>query len=268
MSIAESLHRLEDAFDDQTSKGPREVEYVLDKHKVELPISTDLTDYTESDKIRQAILDISRFRNIDVLSVGLTNTRLPSGPEEEQKFVHEVLSAAQLLSNTGASPHWFDTELAINPSLFDRLESGDSDQSNGGKANFNAGEYLGDENSLQRSGGLWRCDRKLLFDCVNEAFCFKLGRYKDPQPWVRSPLMSPRPTGQKLVNEVYGKIEEWRQLASNAIDTLIDNDMSIRFGKWKDFSQEVAEVGLDIERMLWKVIIEEVVLDISTTCKR
>lgn len=67
-----------------------------------------------------------------------------------------------------------------------------------------------------------------------------------------------------MVEDVQGKIQGWRELAYHAIDTLIDIDMSSGVGKWTDFSEEVAEIGIEIESMLWKSMIAEVVLDLAT----
>jgi hypothetical protein len=47
--------------------------------------------------------------------------------------------------------------------------------------------------------------------------------------------------------------------ADDLVDHLIDRDMSVAAGKWTDFSQEVVEVGLHMERMLLKSMIEELV---------
>lgn len=221
--------------------------------------AASLPQISESEKLRQAILDISMFRSFDVYaSEYSTELKDARGPQEEHKFVREVLAAARCLSSPGSSPNWFNQDLVIDPSLFDRLESGDTDQSDSSSAE--------DAKFLQRSGGLWRCDRKLLFDCINEAFALKLWHYKDPTPWIRGLVLSPRPSGQKLVEDVYDKIKEWRQLASShTIDTLIDRDMNLNGGKWEGFSQEVAEVGLDVEQMLWNLMLEEVVVDLAGT---
>ena len=70
------------------------------------------------------------------------------------------------------------------------------------------------------------------------------------------------------MEEVYKKIEEWRRLAAYDIDFLVERDMCMSsFGSWKDFNVEVPEVGLDIESMLWKAIVEEAVVDILSTSK-
>jgi hypothetical protein len=203
---------------------------------------------TPLDKIRQAILDISSFRSLE--QRGAAEATQASSPQTEKTFVRQVLSAAQLLSSPGRSPNWYERDLAVDPSLFERLEGGDATSAEDG-------------DFVCESGGMWRCDRKLLFDCVNEAFSQNVRHFKDPQPWLRRPVLRSRSVRHKLVEEVQEKINGWRELASHAIDTLIDIDMSTRVGQWTDFSEEVAEVGAEIECMVWQVMVEELALELA-----
>lgn len=221
----------------------------------ENPDHSPSTKYDDNDKIRQALLDISMFQCLEVFTFDYKELSNSSGPKEEERFVRDILSAANFMNNSpGSSPNWFDQDVAIDPSLFDRLESGDID---------NGVEI---QKMFQMSGGLWRCDRKLLFDCVNEAFASRNGCSESMglQTWC----CSRRSRGEKLVEEVYKKIVEWRKLAALSIDSLIERDMGSRCGKWTSFGAEVAEVGMDIESMVWEAMVEEVVMDMVATWKR
>ena len=218
------------------------------EHEIELEVvSTPPGEPTSINRVRQAILDISSFLSLDHKRASDAAQR---SPPTEKTFVREVLSAAQLLSSPGRSPNWYERDLAVDPSLFEKLEGGDATSADDG-------------DFLCESGGMWRCDRKLLFDCVNEAFSQNIRLFKDPQPWLRRPILRRRSVPQKLVEEVQEKINGWRELASHAIDTLIDIDMSTRLGKWTDFSEQVAEVGAEIECMVWQVMVEEFVLELA-----
>lgn len=215
--------------------------------------SCSASNVSNSDKIRQALLDISMFWSREEPSCTF-EPPLPAGDTKgEQSFIRGVLSAAQFLSTPGSSPDWHAKDVAIDPSLFDKLESGDMV-----------------EFSCQAAGGLWRCDRKLLFDCVNEAFglthlwhCQGGGHEVN---WLQEELVvcrSSRPRGELLVVQVGKQIDEWRQLASYAIDSLIERDMSVHFGNWQRFGREAAEVGLEIEDTVWEDMLEEVVADMN-----
>lgn len=201
---------------------------------------------SNSEKLQQALLDISMFVRHETYNFECTKGQVSREEDKNHRchhrsFVHKILSAGQVLcSRPGNLFDRFDENLAIDPSLFDRLES--------------------DDNSEQDTGtGFWRCNRKLLFDSTNEAVSLKLGK---PQLWL---LQGPRVTDEKLVEEVYTKILEWQELPSYSISGLIEKDMGSRVGKWSDFSEEVAEVGLEVECMVWKAILEDVVLDLITT---
>jgi len=234
--IAETEHRAASALERTETTTNFTETTVADCEIDQEEVSTS----TPLDRIRQAILDISSFTKRDQASESNQGS-----PQTEKTFVREVLSAAQLLCSPGRSPNWYERDLAVDPSLFENLEGGDGD--------FRC-----------ESGGMWRCDRKLLFDCVNEAFSQNARHFKDPQPWLRKPpVLRHRSVRQKLVDEVQEKIIGWRDLASHAIDTLIDIDMSGKEGKWTDFSEEISEIGVEIEGMVWQVIVEEVVLDLA-----
>jgi hypothetical protein len=83
------------------------------------------------------------------------------------------------------------------------------------------------------------------------------------EPWMNVQIsIRPRSFGPRLVADVYRKLCEWRELADDLVDNLIEQDMRVAGGKWTDFSQEVVEVGLDVERILLKFMIEELVDDV------
>lgn len=208
-------------------------------------INNNSSSSSNSEKLQQALLDISMFVRHETYNFECTKGQVSQEDENHHRqhhsFVHKILSAGQVLcSRPGNVFNWFDENLAIDPSLFDRLENDD--------------DYEQDTDT-----GFWRCDRRLLFDCTNEAVSLKLGK---PQLCL---LQSPRVTDEKLVEEVYAKILEWQELSSYSISGLIEKDMGCRVGKWSNLSEEIAEVGLEVECMVWKAILEDVVLDLIIT---
>jgi hypothetical protein len=124
-------------------------------------------------------------------------------------------------------------------------------------------------------GALWRCDRKLLFDSINEALVTEIGYGGEPkQPWMVNDniLVGPNPTlrppggcSNKLVEDIYRTISKWRELASNAIDSLIDMDMNkcCRLGKWRYYEHEIRDISLEIASMLLGMILDEFVTDLA-----
>ncbi|CAK9273408.1 unnamed protein product [Sphagnum jensenii] len=238
----------------------------------------EIADIRENEKIRQAILEISKFQTAD-LHDRLGKSQ-PARADEEQSFVHGILKAAQFLSHNNedeSSLKWFAPGLPLDPSLFDRLESGDTEQisigagGGGGGGNLN----LAQMSTHCQYGALWRCDRKLLFDSINEALVTEIGYGGEPkQPWMVNDniLVGPNPTlrppggcSNKLVEDIYRTISKWRELASNAIDSLIDMDMNkcCRLGKWRYYEHEIRDISLEIASMLLGMILDEFVTDLA-----
>ena len=105
--------------------------------------------------------------------------------------------------------------------------------------------------------------------CGSVALCAKVAENCENDEWGHQVWRASRPRGEMLVGEVVKRIEDWRKLASYAIDSLIERDMSVHFGNWRYFGPEVAKVGLDIESTVWDAVLEEVVVDlIVSTSKR
>jgi hypothetical protein len=225
----------------------------------------------ETEKIKQAILDISKFRNIDVTSIGLQPlTVAPVDPQQEQNYVREVLDGANLLREGEAS--WYSADSPMNHSLFDRLEFGSIKLD---ERTLMESKRWGSLPDAPRQGSSIRSERKLLFDSINEVMAL--------EPWMKtssflvdlpmfpalhanSKFRSPI-SGEPLVKEVYRMICHWRDIAGNVLDDLIDYDMNVPEGRWVDFSHEVADLGLDIERMLIKDMIEEFADDLASIYK-
>jgi hypothetical protein len=203
-----------------------------------------LPETIQTDMIEQAILHISRIRNIDVRAIGLeAPTIAPVEPQQEQDYIREVLDAANLLRERDA--RWRSADSPIHRSLFDRLESG---------------------------SGILRSERKLLFDSMNEvmalepwmrtsSFYVDLPMFPDLHSYSKFRLLI---SGEPLVTEVHRMICHWRDSAGNVLDDLIDYDMSVPEGRWLNFNHEVADIGLQIERVLLKGMIKEVVDDLTS----
>lgn len=241
-------------------------------------LTEEIADIRENEKIRRAILEISKFQTAD-LHDRLGKSQ-PASADEEQSFVHGILKAAQFLSHNNkeeSSLKWFAPGLPLDPSLFDRLESGDTEQisigagGGGGGGNLN----LAQMSTHCQYGALWRCDRKLLFDSINEALVTEIGYGGEPkQPWMvngnilvgsNPTLRPPGGCSNKLVEDIYRTISKWRELASNAIDSLIDMDMNkcCRLGKWRYYEHEIRDISLEIASMLLGMILDEFVTDLA-----
>jgi len=221
----------------------------------------EIKSIRENEKNCQAILEISKFQNVDLHGRLLKAHLLVE--EKEQSFVHGVLRAAQLLSESESALKCFLPGLPMDPTLFDRLESDYAEEINQGGASVT----LYRTSSHYQCRALCQCDRKLLFDSMNEALVAEIDSCGELKPWVNSiPMVSDfalGPGGCKLVDKVYGTICKWRELASNAIDSLIDRDMACGLYRWSYYEEEIGDIALEIGSTLLSQMVEEVVNDLA-----
>lgn len=277
-------------------------------------------DGAEADtpNIMGAILDLSRFRQIDLTQIGLpqaipisvatlatSNRCVPAAgdgshfqglveDDVDEAYVTSILSKSNFLDTE--PPAWHSARLPINPELFTQLETANarpyeqeeqaecrqleseacsSSSNRGGDAHQNSADV-----PCQKAvcpPGLDRVqwlDRKLFFDCVNEALHASLSTYvPDVEPWCSKELqlqqhrraqvvcLRPRPAGKDLVAQVHKQVSQWRSMQVEAVDALLLYDMGHGEGTWTNFVQEVSEVGLEIERYILRAMIEELVMD-------
>ncbi|KAL2621803.1 hypothetical protein R1flu_002008 [Riccia fluitans] len=236
------------------------------KSRKSTPVVTAVTDIevspdsgrTDNEKIVGALLDISRIRRIDPSDIGLEVDGVEPFQEEEEDYVSKVLALWEKFPNFSDR---FSSDLPVNPTLFDRLESQERAIAWGREKDEKelSTQQEGPNRSFKQWQSLW-LHRRLLFDSVNEALSYRL-KYRFPDPWIAKPVLRPQPQGKHLVEEVYREITEWREGTTEELDTIIEKDMSRGCGNWSNLNQEVAEIGLEIERNILKVMIEELVAD-------
>lgn len=219
----------------------------------------------ESNKVRPALLDKCNFRTNNNSIV----TRLNSAEinqQEEMHYIEEVLHSSDFLSTAkNATENCFGPDkVAISPLLFEQLQfrstssSQDKDIMLTDSVKWSSRDFV--TNSWQ--GSLRQGDRRLLFDSLHEIvsmFCDLQFCSKGSPPASKAQEVE---VGEKLVAEVYLKLCEWHNVATNAVQRLVDRDMRMHRSKWLEFSQEIAEVGTDIEHMLFKVMIDELIEDL------
>ncbi|KAF5750158.1 hypothetical protein HS088_TW03G00490 [Tripterygium wilfordii] len=103
--------------------------------------------------------------------------------------------------------------------------------------------------------------RGFLFDCVIELLDSKYCRYCNSgvEAFARLPSYM---NAEKLVQDVGEEIQRWESLAGMIPDKLLDWDMSHSLGKWVDFDIEAFENGVDIDRDILQILVEEIVVDL------
>lgn len=206
----------------------------------------------------------NKLQNIDNLVQKLR--RLNSGHDEastdyiaslcentdpDHRYVSEILLASGLLlRDLGSSLVNFQFHPSghpINPQLFLVLEQ------------TKTGTILSSEK---------RARRKLVFDTVNEILGRKLVA---TEPWLRRlKLARTSMNGQKLLREVCSEIEGGKEKCSSIEEgeeadekwkEVVWRDVMYRESeRWTDFDDEVSGAVLDIERSIFKDLVNEVVI--------
>ncbi|KAJ4812564.1 LONGIFOLIA protein [Rhynchospora pubera] len=166
-------------------------------------------------------------------------------PDPDHRYVSEILLASGLLMKD-----WLEAQLhasgnPINPDLFLVLEQRKS------------GWVVKPE--AQVKSDPQKTHRRLVFDLVNELLLQKL----DSKGMMVKSINRQIPLGgQKLLREVCAEIEELKREKGSSEDesnVLSGKDMMKRSDGWAYFGRETSGIVLDVERSIFKELIDEVV---------
>ena len=104
--------------------------------------------------------------------------------------------------------------------------------------------------------------RKLIFDCVNEAFRLDLGvdEKQSCQCFPRIPDLSLPYRSRNVCKQ----INAWKDMACNMnVDDIVEKEMNTGNGKWVDFGYEVSDLAVETETSIVDRLINELVVDLS-----
>lgn len=169
------------------------------------------------------------------------------GMEQDLEYVRRILVASSFGGHY--SPPWHSESLPLNPALFEELELTRADPASAAKA-------------LKHEEG--RCQRRLLFDAVNEALGRRLAPFRERPPWVKTrKVLRPRPKGKDLLREVWAEIHEWPVPTSEDVYDVLDDaarrDMTRGVDKWCDVGEDEAALAFELEAHLFEGLLEEVI---------
>lgn len=186
----------------------------------------------------------------------------------DHRYVSEILLASGLLMKDincgpkGPMPIQLDPSgHPINPDLFLVLEQTKSSM-------LTKLESI-HENTPRPKPEKEKIHRKLLFDVVNELLIQKLELTSpgaQPYQMLRARKLAGRfPGGRQLLKELCSEIEQLK--ADNSTSDCCNDDSNLILGQdvlrqlkgWYEFSAEVPDMVLEIERSIFKDLIDEVV---------
>ncbi|KAJ4882753.1 Protein LONGIFOLIA 1 [Raphanus sativus] len=200
----------------------------------------------------------------------LTESLMEEGAElrnGDHKYISEILFASGLLKDIDynmLSIQLHQAHLPINPSLFFVLE-----QNKKGSAthdNKHRGRGFGQQ---QAANLIERSRRKLVFDTVNEILARKFAAEGcTKQPYITSSISSLMTTdkssrGKELLESLCSEIDRLQDNSNCILDEddedLIWEDLQSQGMNWKEIEGETPGLVLDIERLIFKDLISEVV---------
>ncbi|KAK6921010.1 protein of unknown function DUF4378 [Dillenia turbinata] len=183
----------------------------------------------------------------------------------DHRYISEILLASGLLlRDLNSSLTTFQLHPSghhINPELFFVLE-----QTKPSSLHLKEESNPGKVNPLKLDHEKFH--RKLVFDAVNEILVRKLAPLGlCTEPWLRPSKLAKKTLGaQRLLKELCSEIE---QLQTSKQENLVDEGDSLKGILWEDvihrsenwtvFHAELSGVVLDVERMVFKDLIDEVV---------
>ncbi|GMN54307.1 hypothetical protein TIFTF001_023434 [Ficus carica] len=184
----------------------------------------------------------------------------------DHRYISEILLASGLLlRDLGSGLTSFQLHPSghpINPELFFVLEQTKA-----------SSLQLKDESTPEKAANAKsdkeKLHRKLIFDAVNEILVGKLALLSvSPEPWLKPEKLAKKTlNAQKLLKELCYEIEQFqtKKLECNieeeddSLKPILWEDVMLRSGRWTDFSDEISGVVLDVERSIFKELVDEVV---------
>ncbi|KAJ8773144.1 hypothetical protein K2173_028321 [Erythroxylum novogranatense] len=184
----------------------------------------------------------------------------------DHRYISEILLASGLLlRDLGSGLTTFQVHPSghpINPELFLVLEQTKS-SSLAWKEEYSPRESMTSKKNLEKS------QRQLIFDVVNEILLKKLALLEPClESWLKSYKLARKTlSAQKLLKELCSEIEQlqvkkWECSSEEEEDGLkgiLWEDEVQRWEGWTDFNAEVSGLVLDVERLIFKDLVDEIV---------
>ncbi|KAJ4973611.1 hypothetical protein NE237_006785 [Protea cynaroides] len=180
----------------------------------------------------------------------------------DHRYISEILLASGLLlrdlSSGLMSIQLHPSGHPINPDLFFVLE----------QTKASTGMVI--DKSIRSRPNQEKLHRKLVFDAVNEILVRKLtSTGPSPEPWLRANKLAGRTlNAQQLLKELCSELDQLQVKNSvcsfdeeeeDSLENMLWEDVMHESENWTDFRKDVPGVVLDVERSVFKDLIDEIV---------
>ncbi|XWS32973.1 hypothetical protein CRYUN_Cryun22dG0037200 [Craigia yunnanensis] len=220
------------------------------------------TDYKKAENIQPLVQKLMNLDSVHDWSIINEIAPVCNSPNPDHKYIAEVLLASGLLNELESSFMAYQlhpSDHLINPNLFPALEQT--------KASIRLlnGKHNGRKISWLEP--IEKNHRQLIFDAVNEVLVRKLVKEDSHKQWFSpSTLEDRRPRRQKLVRDLCFDIDKL-QTASNVslddedggLNRILWGDLTLGSMDWRKCLSEIPWVVLDVERLIFKDLICEVI---------
>ncbi|MBA0814308.1 hypothetical protein Gohar_020147 [Gossypium harknessii] len=211
------------------------------------------TDSRKAENIQHLV---QKFMNLDSIDeCAITNEIIPN-PDHE--YIAEVMLASGLLSELDSS--FMACQLhpsghLINPNLFPALEQ------------IRASIWLlnrkHNSRKVSQLDPIEKNHRLLIFDAINEILIIKSVKKGSYKQWILpSTVEDTRQKRQQVVRDLCSDIDKM-QTTSNIEDknlnSIVCGDLMLGSMDWTEFKSEIPWIALDVERLIFKDLICEVI---------
>ncbi|KNA19454.1 hypothetical protein SOVF_061450 [Spinacia oleracea] len=216
------------------------------------------SDYRKLENFKESAPSLCKLNSYQHGNLSKTT---PLNVNVEKSYVSEVLLASGFLDHldyTMADHLALQSQEAINPNLFFELEQ------------TMRSSFVSDNTSNSKAEKMTRTTerhrRRLLFDAVNEILSQKLSQ--PPSPLLKKPTELAT-GGLQLLQEIYKEIDQVQPMnlphnlddEEDFLTTIIGKDLTHKSATWTAASIEIPALVLDIERLIFKDLIVELVQD-------
>lgn len=220
-------------------------------------------DYQKLENIKDSDPAIWKLNSYQHGNISNT-TPLYKDTNLEKSYVSELLLASGFPDHfryTMADHLVHQSEEAIDPNLFFELEETKGRSFLSNKISNNKADRITRANE--------RRTRRLLFDAVNEILSEKLIR---PRPLLKKHL-GLNPSRSQLLQDVFQEIDQLQAInlphsfneEDDFLTAIIGKDLTHRSADWTEVSGEIPALVIDIERLIFKDLIVELVHDGAAT---
>ncbi|KAG5001194.1 hypothetical protein JHK87_022266 [Glycine soja] len=201
---------------------------------------------TDEDSEESSVDLLQEIEWIDEKLINFNNTRDP-----DHKYIAEILLASGLLSGHSYSQIFHSPGHLVDPKLFFALEQMKT------KMHFNIKDSA---KKIRRIINPEKMQRKLIFDVVNDILVQKLILDNSSALWCQpNELAGTTLKGKQLLDELCTEIDQLQPQNRNFSLVHEDENLKHHHAIWTNCCNEMPNIVLDIERLIFKDLITEVV---------